>query len=377
MIDTDSIHSTKHDSLGRAGPRDASASQREPGGARSRGGSASQLRRCNRAGGDQSTFRVLLKLARGLRVPLSELLELVERRHRETYREPLGSLAMRRPFTSTAAHLREPGKVIPFQRPVRPPTSPAPEHLLRATEASLRASDVYPRLLNDRLELARTTHAPAGLGRLDGAALLRVAAASDALQRAAQDALAQIEPQLANRARLVAGAAREIVPGVRMSISGPIRRSLAAATPRRPRALCPTPCPMPPSALWQQLSGSSRIATDREPPACQRRRRSAAAFESHRRVTAGTAGAALGMAASLGRLGPQRVRRLTDELSSDGGGGGVSLRPKSAFLRVRRSGSPGRGNAYKTRPRYVKVLRPPKGRSLSLRHGEWATVAVG
>ena len=88
-----------------------------------------------------------------------------------------------------------------------------PEHLLRATEASLRATDVYRRLLTDRLELARTTHAPAGLGRLDRTALLRVAAASDAFQCAAEAALAQIEPQLANRARLVAEAAREIVPG--------------------------------------------------------------------------------------------------------------------------------------------------------------------
>jgi len=118
---------------------------------------------------------------------------------------------MRRSFRSTAAHLPEPGKVLPFQRPVRPPASPAPQYLLRRTEASLRATDVYRRLLNDRLELARTTHAPGGLGRLDGAALLRVAAASDALQCAAEDALAQIEPQLASRARFVAGAAR--VPG--------------------------------------------------------------------------------------------------------------------------------------------------------------------
>lgn len=112
-----------------------------------------------------------------------------------------------------AAPLPELGKVIPFQRPVRTSTSKVPEHLLRATEASLRATDVYRRLLNDRLELARTTHAPTGLGRLDGAALLHVAAASDALQRAAEDALAQIEPQLAKQARLVAEAARGIVPG--------------------------------------------------------------------------------------------------------------------------------------------------------------------
>lgn len=112
-----------------------------------------------------------------------------------------------------AAPLAELGKVIPFERPVRMSTPKVPEHLLRATEASLRATDVYRRLLNDRLELARTTHAPAGLGRLDGAALLRVAAASDALQRAAEDALAQIEPRLGKRARFVAEAAREIVPG--------------------------------------------------------------------------------------------------------------------------------------------------------------------
>jgi hypothetical protein len=120
---------------------------------------------------------------------------------------------MRHPFRSTPARLPESGKVIPFERPVRAPASPAPEHLLRTTEASLRATEVYLRLLNDRLELARTTHAPGGLGGLDGAVLLRVAAASDALQCAAEDALAQIERQLANRARFVAEAAREIVPG--------------------------------------------------------------------------------------------------------------------------------------------------------------------
>jgi hypothetical protein len=120
---------------------------------------------------------------------------------------------MRRSSRPTTARRPEPGKVIPFQRPSRPPASPAPEPLLRATEASLRATDVYLRQLSHRLELARATHAPTGLGRLDGAALLRVAAASDALQRAAEDALAQIDPQLANRARLVAEAAREILPG--------------------------------------------------------------------------------------------------------------------------------------------------------------------
>lgn len=37
------------------------------------------------------TYRLLLRLARGLRTPLSELLDLAERRHREWYREPLAS----------------------------------------------------------------------------------------------------------------------------------------------------------------------------------------------------------------------------------------------------------------------------------------------
>jgi hypothetical protein len=119
---------------------------------------------------------------------------------------------MRRPFRSTAAPLPETGKVVPFQRPVRPPASTAPERLLRATEAGLRAADVYLRIVSFRLELARRSSNPAGLGRLDGEALLRIAAASDALQSAAEHALAQIDRQAATRARQAAEMAREGVP---------------------------------------------------------------------------------------------------------------------------------------------------------------------
>jgi hypothetical protein len=96
------------------------------------------------------------------------------------------------------------GEGHPFQRPVRSPASPVPEHLLRTTEASLRATDVYLRLVSFRLDLARHTDSAAGLGRLDGAALMRIAAASDALQSAAENALAQIDRQAARKARLAA-----------------------------------------------------------------------------------------------------------------------------------------------------------------------------
>jgi hypothetical protein len=95
---------------------------------------------------------------------------------------------------------------------VRQPTSMAPEHLLRTTEASLRATDVYLRVVTFRLELARRSSNPAGLGRLDAAALLCIAAALDALQSAAENALEQIDRQAAARARLAAETAREGVP---------------------------------------------------------------------------------------------------------------------------------------------------------------------
>lgn len=89
----------------------------------------------------------------------------------------------------------------------------APEHLRLAGEASLRASDVYVRLLQDRLEHARRARVGGGLGRLEASALLRVIAVSDALQRSCEEALAQIDRQLAARARLVGEAAAEVVPG--------------------------------------------------------------------------------------------------------------------------------------------------------------------
>ncbi|HET6448682.1 MAG TPA: hypothetical protein VFG31_06185 [Conexibacter sp.] len=105
--------------------------------------------------------------------------------------------------------------VLPFARPRRPRSTKLPEHLVTASEASVRATEVYARLLHDRLEHARRARVGGGLGRLDASALQRVIAASDALQHACEDALAQIDRQIATRARLVAQAAAERVPSGR------------------------------------------------------------------------------------------------------------------------------------------------------------------
>jgi len=103
--------------------------------------------------------------------------------------------------------------VLAFARPRRPRSSEPPEYLRLASEASLRASDVHVRLLCDRLEIARCARVGGGLGRLEAGALHRVIAASDALQHAYEQAFAQIDRQLAERADLVAQAAAERVPG--------------------------------------------------------------------------------------------------------------------------------------------------------------------
>ncbi len=102
-------------------------------------------------------------------------------------------------------------KVIPFEprRPAR--ASTAPEHLLHRTEVALRAADVHSRLLVDRLELARPTGDRSHLGALGGAALLHVAVVCEALQRVTADALAQVDPELARRAQLIAEAASAVV----------------------------------------------------------------------------------------------------------------------------------------------------------------------
>lgn len=105
------------------------------------------------------------------------------------------------------------GSVLPFVRPRRPPSAEVPRHLLTAGETSLRATEVYVRLLHDRLEHARRARVGGGLGRLEACELHRVIGVSDALQRSCEDALAQIDHQLATRARLVAQAAAELVPG--------------------------------------------------------------------------------------------------------------------------------------------------------------------
>ena len=105
------------------------------------------------------------------------------------------------------------GNVLAFTRPRRARSFGVPEHLRLTSETSLRASDVYVRLLHDRLEYARRARVGGGLGWLEAGALHRVIAASDALQGACEEALAPIDRQLAVRAQLVARTAAELVPG--------------------------------------------------------------------------------------------------------------------------------------------------------------------
>lgn len=105
--------------------------------------------------------------------------------------------------------------VLPFASPRRPRSGEFPEQLVTASEASLRATEVYVRLLQDRLEHARRATISGSLGRLDAGTIQRVITASDALQQVCEDALSQIDRQIATRARLVAQAAAERVPGGR------------------------------------------------------------------------------------------------------------------------------------------------------------------
>jgi ribosome-binding protein aMBF1 (putative translation factor) len=87
----DSRHSAKHDSLGRA-VRETRARR---GMSQEQLGHEARLHRnyvgAIERGEINPTFRVLIKLARGLRVPLSELITLTEERHHENHFEPLGS----------------------------------------------------------------------------------------------------------------------------------------------------------------------------------------------------------------------------------------------------------------------------------------------
>ena len=88
MHATDSTHSTKHDALG-AAVRETRARRRL---SQEELGRQAHLHRnyigAIERGEINPTFRVLLKLASGLHVPLSELVALTEQRHDEHYHEP-------------------------------------------------------------------------------------------------------------------------------------------------------------------------------------------------------------------------------------------------------------------------------------------------
>jgi len=95
--------------------------------------------------------------------------------------------------------------------PLRPSAArgaPPPAWVVRRLLASLRATEVYVRLLVDRIELARTS----GLVQLGGVpanVLVQLADASDVLRERADHTLGRLDPQVARTARAVAEIACE------------------------------------------------------------------------------------------------------------------------------------------------------------------------
>jgi hypothetical protein len=91
--------------------------------------------------------------------------------------------------------------------PIRPHVvrepSPPPASVVRTLHASLRATEVYVRILIDRIELARL----GDLVQLDGLptdAIVQLTAFSDALQGGAHRALGHVDLELARKAQAVA-----------------------------------------------------------------------------------------------------------------------------------------------------------------------------
>jgi hypothetical protein len=101
--------------------------------------------------------------------------------------------------------------------PIRPhtagePSAPPPEFVVRRLQASLRATEMYVRIMIDRIELARISD----LVRLDGAptdALVQLTAISDALQSGANRTLGHLDPRLARKMAAVADLARRSASG--------------------------------------------------------------------------------------------------------------------------------------------------------------------
>jgi hypothetical protein len=97
----------------------------------------------------------------------------------------------------------------PSSGPVRSRRTP-PARIVDDARASLRAADMYVRVLIDRIDLSCTSDL-AGLGEVSADDLARLAAASDAFVREADRTLAHLHPDVARNARIVADLARESV----------------------------------------------------------------------------------------------------------------------------------------------------------------------
>lgn len=99
--------------------------------------------------------------------------------------------------------------------PRRQATSGAPELVVLTLYASLRATAAYVGLLADRIDMAYTAGATLDRAPADvpAAVLVRLTAASDALQEASDAALSHLDPQLARRAWAAADVASQAMPG--------------------------------------------------------------------------------------------------------------------------------------------------------------------
>lgn len=108
--------------------------------------------------------------------------------------------------------MHDDASIDPHRRDAR---GASPEFVVLTLYASLRATATYVGLLIDRIDMAYAAEGRLDRGPADVPAdvLLRLTAASDALQEATDAALCHLDPQLAHGAWAAADVASQAAPG--------------------------------------------------------------------------------------------------------------------------------------------------------------------